>query len=300
MTVKLSLSSTARTRMFLLLTSLAVLSVFLLTYSLKSSVSVAESSKGNEQAEPVAQDEGVPNTPHWLVGSYYSTQKGLKATLLLNNKGGQALEVRPTIYNLSGQAIEIPAVSIEASSFRFVNLQDWAAIGGESFSQGSIKLFHVGKDLVLGAQIYLTDEANSLSYEEKLAEVGLFDSRGYEGVWWMPSRQAEVQIVLSNTTDSSLPVTARLSKRPHHSGETQVVELAAHETRVLDLRQHFADGEHFANSEVLALSLEHTGVQSALLARAMIKDAGAGTRTTFNSRIRKVGNRENIKALVFR
>lgn len=74
MSVKLSSRSTARTRIFLLLTSLAVLSVFLLTYSLKSSVSVAESSKANEQAGPIAQDDGVPNTPHWLVGSYYSTQ----------------------------------------------------------------------------------------------------------------------------------------------------------------------------------------------------------------------------------
>lgn len=122
----------------------------------------------------------------------------------------------------------------------------------------------------------MTDEANNLSYEEKLAEVGLFDSRTYEGVWWMPSRLAEVQIVLSNNSDTTLSVSARLAKRPHHGGEAQVVELAGHETRVLDLRRHFADGEHFANSEVLALSLEHTGVQSALLARAMIKEAGAG------------------------
>ena len=210
------------------------------------------------------------------MGSYYSTQNGLTATLLLNNKGGRALEVRPTIYNLSGQALEIPAVSVEAGSFRLVNLQEWAAMGGESFSQGSLRLFHVGKDLVLGAQIYLTDEANSLSYEEKLAEVENFDSRRYEGVWWMPSRRAEVQIVLSNSSDATLSVTARLTKSPHQSGEAQVVELAGHETRVLDLRQHFVDGEHFANSEVLALSLEHTGAKSALLARAMIKEAGAG------------------------
>ncbi|MGH9907873.1 MAG: hypothetical protein ACRD8U_20075 [Pyrinomonadaceae bacterium] len=194
----------------------------------------------------------------------------------MNNKGNQPLEVRPTIYNLSGQAIEIQAITVNAASFRFVNLKEWAVLGGESFSRGSVRLFHVGKDLVLGAQIYLTDEANSLSYEEKLAEVEKFDSRRYEGVWWMPSRQAEVQVVLSNTTDAPLSVMARLSKRPHHTGEEQAIELAAHETRVLDLQGDFADGEHFAKSEIIALSLEHAGGKSALLAVAMVKETENG------------------------
>lgn len=92
----------------------------------------------------------------------------------------------------------------------------------------------------------------------------------------MPSRQAEVQIVLSNTTDTPLSVTARLSKRPHHAGEAQVFELAAHETRLLDLRQDFADGEHFARSEIIGISLEHAGAKSALVARAMVKEPGDG------------------------
>jgi hypothetical protein len=245
-------------------------------YFFGSNVSVAESKEGDGHAAQIQQDDQDANKPHSLVGSYYSTQNGLTATLLLNNKGNQPIEVRPTIYNLSGQAIEIASVSVEASSFRFVNLQEWAAMGGESFSQGSVRLFHVGKDLVLGAQIYLTDEVNSLSFEEKLAEFNNFDSRRFEGVWWMPSRLADVQIVLSNTTDTPLSVTARLAKRPHQTGEAQVIQLAAHETRVLDLRQDFANGEHFARSDVIALSLEHAGAKSALLARAMVKEAGNG------------------------
>src|SRR5688500_15412866 len=106
MTVRLFLSPTARTRILVLLMSLAVLSFFLLSYSLKSGVSVAGSREGNELAAQIEQDDPEANKPHWLVGSYYSTQNGLTATLLLNNKGGKALEVRPTIYNLSGQAIE--------------------------------------------------------------------------------------------------------------------------------------------------------------------------------------------------
>lgn len=132
MTLSLYVTTKAQLRMLFLLTSLAGLSFFLVPYFLSFNVSIVGATEGDGQQVQIQQDDQDANKPHWLVGSYYSTQKGLTATLLLNNKGNQPLEVRPTIYNLSGQAIEIPPVSVEASSFRFVNLQEWAAMGGES------------------------------------------------------------------------------------------------------------------------------------------------------------------------
>jgi hypothetical protein len=253
-----------------------ILCILILLLAFSFDGSPASNAESGGRAVQPPQDDPEANKPHWLVGSYYSTRDGLTATLLLNNKGGQPLEVQPTIYDLKGQAFEIPPLTVEAGSFRFVNLQEWAASAGESFSRGSVKLFHVGKDLVLGAQIHLTDEAHRLAFEEKLAGVDKFDSRRFEGVWWMPSRQADVQVVLSNTTDAPLPVTARLGRKPHHTGEPRAFNLAAHETRVLHLKRDFAEGEQFAAAEVVALSLEHAGAKSALLARAMVSDEAAG------------------------
>jgi hypothetical protein len=273
---KFSLSTKTRSRVLFSAASLCVLSFFWLLHFGSSNVSVAGNVEGGSTAGQALQDGPEASKPHWLVGSFYSMQNGLTATLLLNNKGNQPLEVRPTLYNLHGQALDIPPLTVAPASFRFVNLQEWVDTGGESFSQGSIKLFHVGKDLVLGAQIYLADEAHSLSFEEKLAEFGTFDSRRYEGVWWMPSRQAEVQIILSNTTDAPLSVTARLSKRPYLTGEAQVFGLAPHETRSLDVGRDFDGGDPFARSEISALSLTHGGEKSALLARAMVKDTEIG------------------------
>src|SRR6185503_14619580 len=145
-----------------------------------------------------------------------------------------------------------------------------------SFQEGNIKLFHYGKDLVLGAQIYLVNEARSLSFEEKLAELGKFDSRRLEGVWAMPSRNTVVKFALTNTTTAALSVTARLTRSPDITSDAQNVELRPHETRLLDLRRDFATGEHFTRSEALALSLEHAGTKEALLARAFISDAEQG------------------------
>lgn len=215
-------------------------------------------------------------TPHTLVGSFYTLQNNLEAKLLLNNKGNTPLEVHPTLYNLQGLELQLSPVTVEPQSFRFINLSDWAAIGGESFRSGNIKLFHTGKDLVLGAQIYLTDETRSLSYEEKLTEKGKFDSRRQEAVWWMPSNDAKVKIVLTNTTDVPLSITGKLAKKPNIVSNPQTIQLAAHQTRVFDLIEDFPNGNQFANAELLALSLEHSGANDALLARVLLAETQRG------------------------
>lgn len=92
----------------------------------------------------------------------------------------------------------------------------------------------------------------------------------------MPSNEAKVQIVLTNTTDAPLSVTGTLAKKPHYIGNPQTFQLAAHETKILDLRQDFDDGNQFANSEIVALSFAHSAVKDALLARVMIKETSRG------------------------
>jgi len=84
----------------------------------------------------------TPEIPHTLVGSYYLTDEGITAKLLLNNKGNSPLNVSPTLYNKQGQELQLPSVTVDPQSFRYINLADWAAIGGESFKSGNIKLFH--------------------------------------------------------------------------------------------------------------------------------------------------------------
>jgi hypothetical protein len=260
-------------QLFLLLTISAVLSPLLSHFT---NVNSQQRPADTDISDSKQTDNPTSEPAHWLVGSYYNTRNGLTATLLLNNKGIKPLEVRPKLFNMAGREFELPPVTVEPSSHLFVNLSEWAVLGGESFQEGNIKLFHYGKDLVLGAQIYLVNEARSLSFEEKLAELGKFDSRRLEGVWAMPSRNTVVEFALTNTTTAALSVTARLTRSPHITSDAQNVELQPHETRLLDLRRDFATGEHFARSEALALSLEHAGTKEALLARAFISDAEQG------------------------
>jgi hypothetical protein len=243
---------------------------------------VSSQSKTDSDIAPPAQKNEIPpptnldDTPHDLVGAYYTLENNTGAELMLNNKGGEDLEVRPTIYNAQGQELQLPPVTVPAQSFRFIDLQEWADIGGASYQSGNIKLFHRGRDLVLGAQIYLTDETHSLSFEEKLAELGKFDSHRQESAWHMPGQQAEVKVVLTNARNAALSVTAKLSRDPNVIGDAQIVELAPHETKILDLRQDFVRGRQFAKADVVGLSLTHAGAKDALLARVMIADADKG------------------------
>lgn len=158
-----------------------------------------------------------PSASHTLVGSYYSLDGGMKATLMLNNKGITPLEVQPTLFSADGQQLIIPTVFVEPRSARYIDLEDWAVMGGPAFRSGSIRLFHYGRDLILGAQIYLTDETHRLTFEEKLAEVGKFDSRRLEAVWFQPAN--ETRIIISNTSDQPLTISGRLTKAPRHTGD---------------------------------------------------------------------------------
>ncbi len=92
----------------------------------------------------------------------------------------------------------------------------------------------------------------------------------------MPRNQTDVKIILSNTSEDMIFVDAKLSKKPQQTGEAQTIPLLPHQTKVLDLRNDFTDGRQFANSEIVGLSLEHTGAKSALKAHGFIKDTAIG------------------------
>lgn len=104
----------------------------------------------------------------------------------------------------------------------FVELSDWVSTAGDQFREGSIQLLHPGKDLVIGAQLHLTDSKHSLSFEEKLTELGKGSPR-LEGVWWLPSPKGTVSLVLSNTGINRTLRTVRCG--PWHQQQLRVSEL---------------------------------------------------------------------------
>jgi hypothetical protein len=249
----------------------------------------AEKFQGNEVAVGSTQgsspgccagDEGN-NKPHLLAGSYYTINNNFSAKLLLNNKGPLPIEVQPTLFSLSGERFDAPPITVASNSHRFEDFGDWAAVAGEQFREGSIQVFHRGKDLVLGTQIYLIDETHSLSFDEKLTELGKPGSPRLEGVWWLPSPKGAISLVLSNTSDTILSVSTTIRgeapKRETRKREANTtVDVAPHETKVLDIERDLLRKERGALPSFGAIAIEHTGGPRALLARGMAQDASRG------------------------
>lgn len=225
---------------------------------------------------PSCQDNVDADKPHLLAASYYSLGGNLSATLMLNNKGPLPLDVRPTLFSLGGERLDLPPVIVEGKSFREIDLSQYG-LAGTPFEQGSIQVFHRGKDLVLGAQIKMVDRANSLIFDEKLVELATeFKSQRLEGVWWLPSHRAEASLVLSNTSEAPLSVTARIEGIVPKLREPVTINLMPHQSRTLDLQRDVAGANGGTLEPAGGLSLEHSGPAGALLARMVIQDAAAG------------------------
>lgn len=220
-------------------------------------------------------DEG-DNKPHTLAGSYYTLKNNFSAKLLLNNKGPSPLEVRPTIFTMSGERFEPPAVTVAGNSYVFINLADWAALAGPQFQEGSIQLFHRGKDLVLGSQIYLTDRSGRLSFDEKLGEPANSSSSMAAGVWWLPSPKGTVDLILSNSTNETLSVIATIRAEAPKVENKLTLQISPHETRLLDLKSDLIGKAPGAMSRFGAISVEYNGLPGGLVVRAMAYEAAAG------------------------
>lgn len=214
--------------------------------------------------------------PHLLAASYYSFRGGFASRLLLNNKGPRPLEVRPALFSLAGERLDPAPVSVEANSYRVVDMREWVAGAGPQFEEGSVQVFHRGRDLVLGAQVFVADEARSLSFEEKLAEPATFKSSRLEGLWWLPGPRGEVLLAVSNTSDARVSAAvAAAGEKPRRGGQA-VLELAPHETRVLDVGRDLAGHAWGAMSQFGGISITHSGRRGAVLARALAQEADAG------------------------
>lgn len=204
---------------------------------------------------------------HLLAASYYSVKDGYRSHLMLNNKGPDPVEVRPTLYALSGNRLDVSPIVVPGESFQNVDLSQLGAVPGTLFEEGSLQLFHKGPDLVIGAQLYIVDEARSLSLDEKLVEFPGVPSTQLESVWWMPP-QSDEELILSNTSDTAVTAEVRSIEEP------TTLTLSAHETRKIRLNQ--AKGRGRSRNKYGAASVTHSGEKGALIARVLVTDNASG------------------------
>ena len=242
-----------------------------------SNVKAAENVKVNPTNPHRHSTQDEADKPHTLAASFYSVRNDMKATLTLNNKGPLPLEVKPTLYNRTGERREVAAVTVDANAFRVIDLREWVAVGGKTFEEGSLQLFYKGNNLRLGAQVKMMDEANSLLFDEQLVEPAMmFKSSRLEGVCWLPSQSCQLEVCFSNTTDLSLPLSVAVKGLKPEQNIPLQMTLQPHETRMTSLQDLLTDQVVSELPEVAGISIEHQGQPGALIARGMLKEPAKG------------------------
>jgi hypothetical protein len=224
--------------------------------------------------------------PHTLAATYYSLKDNLSATLMLSNQGPHAMEVKVILFSLAGERLDAPSVTLEGHKVYDFEISEWARTGGPSFQEGSLQVSYVGMDMELGGVLKLVDAKESLIFDEELTEPSMmFVSSRLEGVWWLPSSNAELRVAVSNTTDAPLTATVAISGRKAkvdnapddniHQRESEDLPLAAHETRVLELRE-LLNERGVESATIGGISVKHTGRRGAVLARGFIQEPATG------------------------
>ena len=223
-------------------------------------------------AVPIHQE---PDTPHTVAASFYSTQ-GYNAVLLVTNQGPDPMLVNPLLFNSLGERLEISPVTLEGNQVYTFNLNELAARGGPSFKQGSVQLKYDGHFVELGGALQMIDEAHSFIFDEELTEPArMFASSRLEGTWWLPSRQADLQLAISNSTDAAVSATITADGEMPKATKSENVVLGPHELRLIDVRTFIAAAGDVL-SRIGGISIHHNGKPGALLARGFIKERGTG------------------------
>jgi len=260
------------------LTPLILLSLLFIPFFTRSQ---ANNTLLNTQLKTVVVEAqpAVINEQYTLIASYYSLRNNLTATLMLNNKGALPLTVTPTFFNLNGTRLELAPLTVNAASYREIDLRELLANAGDEFREGSLQVLYQGKKMQLGSQIKLFDSANSLLFEEQMFVPAMKHiSSRLESVWWLPTPNCDTKFVLSNTTDAPVTATVKVDGTTPQQQEPVSVQLNSHQTRVLDLVGN--PGAVLQNEG--GISISHSGAPGAVLARMLVSRPNKGFSSVVN------------------
>ncbi|QYO65502.1 hypothetical protein [Leptolyngbya sp. 7M] len=218
----------------------------------------------------------VQNPTYGVSATYYKLGTNLTTTLMLNNKGPEPILAMPRIYSLTGTRLHLAPISVPATSYLDIDMNELLAAAGPDFREGSLKINYQGGDYQLGAQVKMMNEQNGLIWAEQLVYTSKFVSNKLENVWWLPTENMETRLVVSNTSYSSVTVTLSVDgTTPHQSVPIQIT-LARSETRVLDIMADLVGSPSAVLHNKGGVSITHTGNPGAVLARMFVAKPSHG------------------------
>ncbi len=229
-----------------------------------------------KESKPINLPQHHDDGPQTLAASYYSIEGNLDSTLMVSNQGPHQFEIRPALFSPTGQRFDGPPQMLEATTPYAFNIGEWVAMAGPSFQRGSLPVSYTGMDMELGGVVQIVDASQSLSFDEELTNPAKrFASSRLEGVWWLPSRRAEMAVVVTNTGGTFLTASLNLTGNEPTRNHTTAFSLSPHETRVLDVVE-LTGKQGDVIPKFGGVSINHEGSPGALIARGLIHEETTG------------------------
>jgi hypothetical protein len=208
---------------------------------------------------------------YYQFAPYYSTAPDSQAMIELNNASQMAFSVTPTLYNPKGRSLQLPPIPLSGHSHKSFDLSDWVANAGGDFQSGSLRLEHDGVGpFALGAQIEISNPSKHFYLDVPLVFKQMFASSQLQAIWWRPGRDAELKFAVMNTSDGPQQAVVTVTITGEDAVHSQTLNLAAHESRILNLRELLAGDNDGAAAG--GITIQHNGAPSAVVAEGWIFD----------------------------
>lgn len=129
---------------------------------------------------------------------------------------------------------------------------------------------------MVAGSVKVVRTSQSLIFDEQLTEPeDYFESSRLEGVWWLPSRNANLALVVSNTGDAQLSANIAIYGPKREQIGKETILLTAHETRLIDAKE-LIEGERKTVPEIGGITINHTGAAGSVFAAALTEESSVG------------------------
>ena len=197
----------------------------------------------------------LPIEQHLVHIPFFVESDGFTSVLTLNNNMPQQTSVDVTLFNLNGQSLTLPTISLAPelpSRFDIDDLTRQAKAG--QFSSGNLAFAFSGVEEGVTAQVSIISASRRQAFESSDNETDDFKTSRLDGILWAPDAQSKASLALTNT--SNQPLTVSGSATTSLGLQSIKAELAPHATQVVDVTRFVITG---------ALSGEPTNAAPALM-----------------------------------
>ncbi|HOM99433.1 MAG TPA: hypothetical protein PLM33_04180 [Acidobacteriota bacterium] len=210
-----------------------------------------------------------------LRATHYDTAN-FEATLLLNHKGGEPLEVELVVYSPEGEERSLGVRESAPQSAERVELGALVAAAGGRFRRGSLEVHYgyEGCPLVISAALVLEGPRRGIVFDQQLDRAEEHVSSRLAGVGWLASRRGRATLWMTNHSGAGVEVELRTEGEGRRKEPQRRLRLGPHESRQVRLQEWERRGRYGGVAGRLELMWE--GEPEAVTAWGWLEEPGRG------------------------